>query len=66
METLKREELIIPVKEIPKDGIVWLHNEVEGICSSCEHFRKLYYALVLPKSKKVMVVECADCFAEHY
>ena len=64
METLKREELIISVKEMPKDGIVWLHDEVEGVC--CEYFRKLYYALVLPKSKKVMVVECVDCFAEHY
>lgn len=65
MELLK-DKFDVLNEKIQADGIVWLNNNTEGICQTCNHFKKLFYAFVLIRSKKVLTIECEDCFAEHY
>jgi hypothetical protein len=35
---------------------------LSGICSVCNEYRVIFHRVELPRSKKVLVQYCSDCF----
>ena len=37
-------------------------KDVYGICSVCEQYRAIFHQYKLPRSGRVLVIYCYDCF----